>query len=426
MKKRILIMAVTVLTACSITSCKSTDYKKASELYENENYKQSAELFETLGNYKDSEEKVLMSKYSEAKALAEAGEYEQAEALFTELGDYEDCADMVKECEYQTAKNLYDNGNFESAEAILSELGEWKDSTELLRGCKYQTAQKYFNENNYESAKTIFYELNNYKDSSSMLERCNGKIADQLFEEGDYEGAIKMYESAGTENKSNIRKAKMKLMEEQYPDVIKALQDAEWYFESGSTNVVKKIHFDSQASIDSAYIDGNGISPMDSEKCDYLIDDSTITVYISNEETLELPYKLKKKITIDKKGFFTPKQVLDSLLGFWKYESVGQYDNAAVQALFGGNRRESRIHVMKDKIKREKANQSAYDSSQYFYFDKGESNYELGFGEFRIGVDDGELWFFNIINGEPVMMYYDHVAERTDKLLGNNYWHLCK
>ncbi len=74
-------------------------YQRAQELYNANEYAQALELFEELGDYKDSKNMAIDCKYNEGIILIQSGDYTGAEPLFSELGDYKDCEmylDMVK------------------------------------------------------------------------------------------------------------------------------------------------------------------------------------------------------------------------------------------------------------------------------------------------------------------------------------------
>lgn len=107
MRKRVLAIGLIAAAALSLTACDSSDYKKATSLYEDGQYAEAAEQFEALGDYEDSAEMVLTCKYAEAKELFEAADYEAAKVLFTELADYEDSAQMIQECEKELMYQTY-------------------------------------------------------------------------------------------------------------------------------------------------------------------------------------------------------------------------------------------------------------------------------------------------------------------------------
>lgn len=55
--KKILVLALVCVLVFSLCGCDSSDYKKATKAYENGDYAMAREMFEDLGDYKDSKQK---------------------------------------------------------------------------------------------------------------------------------------------------------------------------------------------------------------------------------------------------------------------------------------------------------------------------------------------------------------------------------
>ena len=97
--KRFIVLFSAVILCLTLAGCSGSQYKKATELYEQGNYAEAGEIFSKLGNYEDSADKANECKYQEASALLQNSDYDAAKALFSALGDYGDSADKVKFCE---------------------------------------------------------------------------------------------------------------------------------------------------------------------------------------------------------------------------------------------------------------------------------------------------------------------------------------
>ena len=93
--KKLSLFLLSLIMLISLTACDSDDYKKATELYNNGQYSEAAAIFEQLGDYEDSSEKVKQCKYQQSLALATDREFDRAIKAFTELGDYEDCTERL-------------------------------------------------------------------------------------------------------------------------------------------------------------------------------------------------------------------------------------------------------------------------------------------------------------------------------------------
>ncbi len=110
--------------------------------------------------------------YNQAQALYEKGEYTQAENAFRSLGDYKDSADRVNDCRYRQALAAYDKGNYALAKAQFESLGAYKDSAEQVKACRYQLALQAFDKGDTEAAAEVFEALGDYKDSADWLLKC--------------------------------------------------------------------------------------------------------------------------------------------------------------------------------------------------------------------------------------------------------------
>ena len=79
MKKKILLISLTLLMCFGLTGCKSTDYNDAIKLEEAKDYSSAATIYEELGEYKDSKEHLeycnnmidVIEKYNVARTAAE-------------------------------------------------------------------------------------------------------------------------------------------------------------------------------------------------------------------------------------------------------------------------------------------------------------------------------------------------------------------
>lgn len=136
MKRKISWVLALCLVLLALTGCDSSDYKKATDLYEAGDYQAAAEMFDALGEYEDSAAMAQKSWYGAAKALYDGGDFEGAEAIFTKLGEYEDSADMLTACRYGQAGALAEAGDYEGAAALYEEIGDYQDAADKLREVK--------------------------------------------------------------------------------------------------------------------------------------------------------------------------------------------------------------------------------------------------------------------------------------------------
>ena len=88
MKKHPIIPCLLICLAFLLMGCNSTDYQKAVGLQEAGEYAQAASIFESLGDYEDSADRVLECKYSIAESYVDSGKYEEAIQAFSEIIEY--------------------------------------------------------------------------------------------------------------------------------------------------------------------------------------------------------------------------------------------------------------------------------------------------------------------------------------------------
>ena len=115
---------------------KKNAYQYAVSLLEAENYDHAVLAFTDLGDYKDSAEKILETKFQKATALLKDEKFDAAAELFTELGDYNNSQEQVqlarKEKEYKQALALLDEKDYEAAYKAFESLKDHRDAADYL------------------------------------------------------------------------------------------------------------------------------------------------------------------------------------------------------------------------------------------------------------------------------------------------------
>lgn len=145
-------------------------YSQASKYLSNKDFDNAISIFESLDNYKDSEEMVYAANYYKASLLVANHEYDSAISIFETLGDYKDSSSLLNEGRYQKAVELLNGKNYLNAVNLLILLGDYKDSATLLLEAKYQLGLWYLNEPYIcEEVISIFSSLGSYKDSERLL-----------------------------------------------------------------------------------------------------------------------------------------------------------------------------------------------------------------------------------------------------------------
>ncbi len=176
----LLLAAAAVITFLVIIP--SVQYDKALELGRQHEYKQAADIFEKLGDYKDSPK--YMQKYTneynyeQASKLFDEGDFASASVMFTALGSFKDSDKLLVECEkhlkYNEASLLMEQENYAEALLLFYELDDFLESKDNLKTCQlgveYQNASAAFGMQNYNLAQSMFSQLGSFKDSAQKAD----------------------------------------------------------------------------------------------------------------------------------------------------------------------------------------------------------------------------------------------------------------
>ena len=119
-------------------------YGNAIALMNAEKYSEAISVFESLGDYKDSEDKLDECNYAYGIALMNAEKYSEAISVFDTLGVYKDSVGKINECNYAYANELMDSENLDKAYDIFKKLWNYKDSAKKLsqiRNAQFKNAK---------------------------------------------------------------------------------------------------------------------------------------------------------------------------------------------------------------------------------------------------------------------------------------------
>ena len=199
------LVLVLILTAAAV--CMSSCQKSSSLLYEEKEktaealmlqhrYAEAAEEMEKLGDY---EKAVQFAGYCRGLEAGEEGEYETAAQLFQSLGEYRDSSKMYVYYNARGNEAKAAEGGPEQADRYLiaaesyKEAGSFRDSKERSENCYqavYALAAELAAQKQYESAEKIYIQLDKYLDSASLAQKVH---ADALYEAGDLAAASEVY-----------------------------------------------------------------------------------------------------------------------------------------------------------------------------------------------------------------------------------------
>ncbi|MBQ8182897.1 MAG: hypothetical protein IJ025_03230 [Clostridia bacterium] len=165
------IVAIIGIVAIKVVPAKinESNYNKAAALFAEKKYSESAEIYEKLGDYDDSEDKYLLARYSLACSLENEKKYDEAKQIFLSLGNYEDSAGKVSSCTYNAALMTLEQGKYDDAIIAFKTLDGYADSANMINECNYQKAISLISEKDYSKAIELLTALDGYSDSSNKL-----------------------------------------------------------------------------------------------------------------------------------------------------------------------------------------------------------------------------------------------------------------
>ena len=148
--KRFAALLLVVLMVIPLFGCSSSDYKKAVELYDAKDYEGAKEIFDALGDYKDSKDYAFECErainYNQAVIYYNEKNYVAAKELFDSLGDYMNSGDFNSDCDtyinYDKANELFSSGSYEEAAALFEGLGDYEHSSLRAVDCRFLAALK--------------------------------------------------------------------------------------------------------------------------------------------------------------------------------------------------------------------------------------------------------------------------------------------
>ena len=209
-----------------------TRYQEALHLRENGRFADALEIFEELDGYRDAEDQAEATveawheaDYQAARALVDAGAYPAAAAAFEALGDYRDAADWVVECQmlqreydYSQAMATMEAGDYPAARELFLALGEYRDSRALAEECfeaqqalDYTAACEAMDAQDFAAAIGLLEKLGAYEDAEQKLLESHYGLGLQYLNEEKYAEAVAELSHCGTYKQTdwNLKQAKM-------------------------------------------------------------------------------------------------------------------------------------------------------------------------------------------------------------------------
>lgn len=140
-------------------------YIGAKRLFEQEKYSEAITDFTELGDFKESESYLLMSRLRLADQYFTQEKYHEAYLIYIDLGDYEDSAEKAKESLYQYCLQLIVSGNYDQAIDGFAYLEGYQDTDQIVADIYYQRAISFYEATDYSNAMSEFKKIMDYKEA---------------------------------------------------------------------------------------------------------------------------------------------------------------------------------------------------------------------------------------------------------------------
>ena len=179
-------------------------YEQAGLQMEKGNYDEAALGYYRLGDYLDSQDKMLEAYYQKVLALRASGSLKEAAELADTLWQYASYKDTDKLATAVRGDILFAEGKLGDAWKAYSQVDEPLRRNQDVYAEKYAQAEQLLNDAAYDQAIEGFQALGSYKDSTAMVEKAyEGKYQKEyaaalaLMEAGSYEEAISAFSALG-------------------------------------------------------------------------------------------------------------------------------------------------------------------------------------------------------------------------------------
>ena len=178
-------------------------YSQASDYLANKEYNYAIYVFDSLGNYKNSEGMVYEANYQKATDFLTDKKLDDAIKTFSYIMTYRDSDTMIMEANYQKAKAFFQEGNYPEAILIFSRLENFGDSTSYLRDSRGLLAEEYLADKDYPKAIEILETLANYENAVEVLIDTKYLLALEYYELGEFASAKSIFQGISNYKDSN-------------------------------------------------------------------------------------------------------------------------------------------------------------------------------------------------------------------------------
>ena len=238
--------------------------------------------------------------------------------------------------------------------------------------------------------------------------------ADGIYGKGTAGGVSKFQESIGAEATGTADAETQKQLFGGL-DVLAALKEETWFFNGGDDTILNVMSFtDSTATITQFVYDGNGRHENGKNEYPYVLGNENIMITLIDGSELVIPFAASgSKLVLGNNEYWSASAVDAGLQGYWRCRYSD--DSLAILGIsqFFGN--EEYVYLGEGTIKHEHANEGINLRKGEYYYSINQGSYKLGMGCFETDMMHGHEFWFNIIDGKPVLFRYSRPFEPTTK-----------
>lgn len=268
-------------------------YNMAYKAEKDSDYKKAWELYHQIESYKDAKDRAWICNYGMAQELFDAGKYQQAKEKYLAMGSYKNCAKKALACDYALAEEVYEQQDYEKAKSMFESLGEFKDSPQRAKDCVQGLGTQAMAEQDYEKALAYLDETKKDEKIEAMMEECNYQLGLKAMENGQEEDAISCFRQAGDYSDARIQYENL-IWKHGYTRVIEQLQS--------KASHAKKQELGRELCIALDYLDGDSIPELLVSYTNPDYEDQVYIYTMRGEEAVSLKDKDGKDIAFGANG----------------------------------------------------------------------------------------------------------------------------
>ena len=151
---------------------------------------------------------VPFSQYNKAMKLIKNGEYSEGYSILTELGDFNNAEDKIKQSKYDRALLHIENGEYDTGYSLLDEIGTYNEADKYILQNKYDRATALLNEGKHDEAYALLNQIGDYNGAISLVVGDKYDRAIEMIKNKNYDEAYSLLKQLGGSNADIIKARK--------------------------------------------------------------------------------------------------------------------------------------------------------------------------------------------------------------------------